>query len=67
MLKIKEECVRMNGHVFDYELEDGTLLHHTEWNGEVYTVKEADGSERTLRPVYDDIGDDQYEIIGFED
>lgn len=46
---------------FDYQLEDGTLLHPSEWNGEKYF---ADGHEYV--PVYNKIGDDEYEIIGFE-
>lgn len=67
MLKIKNENVKMNGHWFDYELEDGTLLHNQEWNGEQYTVKNEDGSETEYRPIYfkyvfDDV---VYEIVGF--
>ena len=33
--------------------------------GEVYTVKNKDGSETRYFPVYNQI-DDEYEIIGFE-
>lgn len=65
MLEILDEQVLVNGHYFDYELEDGTLLHSSEWNGGVYTVKNKDGSETRYFPVYNQI-DDEYEIIGFE-
>ena len=65
MLEIVDTYVLVNSHYFDYELEDGTLLHNSEWNGEVYTVKNKDGSETRYFPVYNQI-DDEYEIIGFE-
>ena len=65
MLEILDDNVLVNSHYFDYELEDGTLLHSSEWNGEVYTVKNKDGSETRYFPVYNQI-DDEYEIIGFE-
>ena len=56
------------GHIFDYLLENGVLLHESEWNGEVYTVKE-NGSEIEYRPVYDDKENENggYDIIGFEE
>lgn len=66
MLEILDDHVLVNSHYFDYELEDGTLLHSSEWNGEVYTVKNKDGSEIRYFPVYNQIDDDEYEIIGFE-
>lgn len=65
MLEILDDNVLVNSHYFDYELEDGTLLHRSEWNGESYTVKNKDGSETRYFPVYNQI-DDEYEIIGFE-
>lgn len=70
MLEIKAENVVRCGHQFDYELENGTLLHEKEWNGEVYTVRE-NGTETTYEPVYDTMPDendglDVWDIIGFE-
>lgn len=65
MLEILDDHVLVNSHYFDYELEDGTLLHSSEWNGEVYTVKNKGGGETRYFPVYNQI-DDEYEIIGFE-
>lgn len=68
MLKIKETNHRTHsGHFFDYLLEDGTMLHSSEWNGEVYTVKTEDGYEKTFRPVYEEIAEDEFVIVGFED
>ena len=66
MLKIKNEDIKVNGHWFDYELEDGTLLHQSEWNGEMYIVKK-DGVEISHRPVYADEENCNggYDIIGF--
>lgn len=46
---------------FDYKLEDGELLHFTEWNGEYYDTESG-----IYRPVYKQIDDDEWEIIGFE-
>lgn len=66
MLKVLNIEVYVNYHYFDYELEDGTLLHSSEWNGEIYTVKNLDGSETRYLPVYEQVGKDEYEIIGFE-
>lgn len=67
MIKIKNEDIKVNGHWFDYELEDGTLLHQSEWNGEEYTVKE-NGVEITYRPIYaeEENCNGGYDIIGFE-
>lgn len=53
-------------------LENGAILIDTEWNGEVYTVKNPDGSETTYRPVQEPIevdGDGEpvdWETIGYE-
>ena len=65
MLRIKNEDVKIAGHYFDYELEDGTLLHSSEWNGEDYTLK-INGVEAVYKPVYKEVDEDEYEIIGFE-
>lgn len=67
MLKIKNEYVERNSHWFDFELENGVLLHESEWNGEVYTVKE-NGTETTYRPVYAEESNCNggYDIIGFK-
>lgn len=46
---------------FDYKLEDGELLHFTEWNGEYYETESG-----IYRPIYKQIDDDEWEIIGFE-
>lgn len=62
MIKIKKEGYMMNGHLFDYLLEDGTLLDMRDWNGEVY---HADG--HTYYPIYK--FDEEYEqdiIICFD-
>lgn len=49
-------------------LENGTVLIDTEWNGEVYTVKE-DGREHIYRPVTqpDPDNEDDSIVIGYED
>lgn len=50
----------------DYELEDGTMLHMLEWNGEVYTTKN-NGREVSYRPVQiHNENQDAWETIGFE-
>lgn len=68
MLKIKAENVIIAGHQFDYELEDGTLLHQDEWNGENYGTYIAGKYEVEYIPVYADKPNenDGYDIIGFE-
>lgn len=68
MLKIKKECVNVNGHWFDYELGNGVLLHATEWNGENYTVKEKD-REIVYKPIYANKPNvnDGFDVIGFEE
>ena len=67
MIKIKEENYVSVGHMFDYLLENGVMLHENEFNGEVYTVKE-NGVETTYRPVYDEHENENggFDIIGFE-
>lgn len=66
MLKITRENPIINGTMYDYELDNGDMLHPSEWNGDVYTVK-RDGCEVTYRPVYADEENDNggYDIIGF--
>lgn len=69
MIKIKNENVIRNFHQFDYELEDGTLLHPNEWNGEDYTVSDRKNHRETVyKPVYSEKPNenDDYDIIGFE-
>jgi hypothetical protein len=81
MLKIKETNVKQAGHTFDYLLDNGELLHESQWNGEVYTVGRGQ-NEKTYRPVYrfeaesinlDDLEENSdewdaaVEIIGFND
>lgn len=68
MLKIKKENFTEVGHYFDYELENGTKLHSSEWNGEFYSV---DGAEYypVNEPISfdDETGEaDQWDTIGFE-
>ena len=67
MINIKNENIERVGHWFDYELEDGMLLHNSEWNGENYTVQE-NGMEVEYRPIYVDKlnENDGYDIVGFE-
>lgn len=79
MLKIRAEWVRWMDDLFDYELENGQLLHTSEWNGEEYITRyEWNGEEfvkadRELcyRPVYKVINegteDEEWEIIGFDE
>lgn len=54
-------------------LENGVVLIDREWNGEVYTAKDAEGKERTYRPVQEpDVLDDdgevlQWKTVGYEE
>lgn len=67
MLKIKRENFELTGHRFDYELENGVMLHGSEWNGEVYTVKNGK-NEDIYRPVMNyNKEDDSWTTVGFED
>ena len=63
-----EKNIIVNGNKFDYKLEDGTLLHWSEWNGEVYTVKE-NGIERTFKPIYAEEENENggFDIVDFEE
>lgn len=67
MIKIKNKDIKVNGHWFDYELEDGTMLHSSEWNGEEYIIAE-NNVEITYRPIYteEENSNGGYDIIGFE-
>ena len=53
-------------------LENGIILLDSDWNGEVYTLKE-NGRERTFKPVqkpisFDDNGEpEDWETIGYEE
>ena len=51
MINITNENIMVNGHQFDYQLENGDLLHDSEWNGERYII-EKDGKEIEYKPVY---------------
>ncbi len=64
MLKVKRSYFNQNGHNFDHELEDGTLLHVSEWNGECYTVKEK-GQKIRYFPIEEGT-DNEYKLFGFE-
>lgn len=68
MLKIARENVVVNGHQFDFELENGVLLHESEFNGEKYIIN-LHGCEAEYTPVYADEPNenDGYDIIGFEE
>lgn len=58
-----EANIMFNGTRFDFRLEDGTLLHKSEWNGECYAVRH-DGRIRECKPVYAEVGD-EIEIVDF--
>lgn len=45
-------------------LEDGTILWHQDWNGEEYN--DTDTGKRH-RPVYEEVEDGNFEIIGYEE
>lgn len=54
-------------------LENGVILIDTEWNGEVYTIKDQDGIESVYRPIQEPVSYDEegepgdWEIIGYEE
>lgn len=54
-------------------LENGVILINDEWNGEVFTVKNEDGSETVYRPVQkpDEVDENgevtSWETIGYEE
>lgn len=43
-------------------LEDGTILWEQDWNGEEYN----DGHRR-FRCVYKEVGEDEFEVVGYEE
>lgn len=45
-------------------LEDGTILWHQDWNGEEYNDNDTG---KRYRPVYEEVGEDDYDIIGYEE
>lgn len=47
MLKIVNKNIKINNHIFDYELENGVLLHNTDWNGEIYHIGNTE-----YKPIY---------------
>ena len=58
---------------FIIELENGVELLESDRNGEVYTVTDENGRERSYRPVEEsDVIDDdgevlQWKVVGFEE
>lgn len=66
MKKIKETNCK---YKVDYVLEDGTELYEADWNGEIYSNgwKNGKDTNRTYEPVYEQVEEDEYEIIGFEE
>ena len=68
VFKIKKRNVVIDITWFDYELENGVLLHKSEWNGECY---EVDGIR--YFPVQEEFmwDDDcipyQWNTVGFEE
>lgn len=56
MLLVKKQNCKINGHIVDYELENGVLLYSIDWNGELYgNGFNPDNKENTnceYKPVY---------------
>lgn len=48
----------------DAFLENGDVLWEKDWNGEIYS-NEKTGKE--YRPVYKQINEDEFEVIGYEE
>lgn len=69
MLKITNYSHSFYNNV-DFELENGILLFEKDWNGEIYGTgfNPGTGKDDGLRyiPIYDELKNDQYEIVGFE-
>lgn len=65
--------VEYNGVKYTVEPRKLDILIDKEWNGEVYTVKDEEGKERTYRPVQepDEVDDDgevlQWKTTGYEE
>lgn len=55
----------MDAHMAVY-LENGIICTEKDWNGERYTIK-RNGKELEFRPVYKEIYEDDFEIIGYEE
>ena len=66
MLKIINENIKVNSHYYDYQLENGTLLHKNLWNGENYYIK-IDNKEFKYTPIYSQKENENgsFDIIGF--
>lgn len=63
IINIKDRDVCVGSAYYDYELENGTLLHKCDWNGESYIFME-DGVERVYTPIYEQ-DDIYFNIVGF--
>lgn len=48
-------------------LENGTILLDSEWNGETYYSRCADGIKRCYKPVYKEKDTDDFEIVGYDE
>lgn len=61
------------GQLMPIYLENGVILIDTEWNGEVYTVKNQDGTESTYKPIQEPVSydkewePDDWETVGYEE
>lgn len=70
MLTIKNNSSAIYDQV-DFELSNGILLFSQDWNGEEYgtgfdpRTKRNDG--KRYKPIYQEIGNDQFDIIGFDE
>jgi hypothetical protein len=71
MLDIVRRNFHEAGQTYNYELADGTKLHHNNWNGEGFVISR--GEQRVMYvPVenpypLDHYGDPAYyDVIGFE-
>lgn len=75
MLKIKKENINTD---IEYQLENDVYLFNVDWNGECYltgaTETEATDvmagykdNNRRYDPVYKEVAEDEFEIIGFEE
>ena len=56
MIKVKNVNVSFNGSIFDYELENGLLLHNNDWNLEIYSEalnsKTGEIIKNEYKPIY---------------
>ena len=72
MLEIRERNIKNElGHEIDYVLENGVELYSQDWNGEIYAKgydrKNHKDTEYYYRPVYKELENEDFEIIGFEE